>query len=503
MKRKWKIYVGILFLIIVLGGIFVLSHFQKKTEIVWYLTDPEYYGVEREELIPYQEVYAKRFELFNKRLGELGIPAKVIFKYSPDEYEASAEEIEDGSWYPKQVEISGTKIRKLLQTDSKADIIEFSPIEYMEFLPLDEYFKEEKIKQVKEAFPDPIWEVNGINERTYQIPRGNVCVKETVYSFYKPFLEENQIELDEETIRQMTPEEVIDWLLPYFGKEDNLEDKYYLTSAQDLYYENYFSGKHIPLLTGTEDNLVLDLGQKQVMDTFSMKEMLEGMELYQRIYKEGIDEHENPRSIFAMPVFRIGSIPSIEELQGSEKTEELWREVPFNNTHLTASIGNGVLKSSKNPEMAMQILAASAYDEELSNIMIYGVPEEDYRLEDGHAVYTEPKAATFMGTFSAVGNNLIAYPNELEVLDKKEKTIKIIENTPVIPYSNFVPEWEEGLFEKMVKIADIYQETVSAVEASEVSDLEKYLAGQGEKLKEAGLEEVIAELQKQVDSWEE
>lgn len=50
---------------------------SKKKEIVWYISEPESYGIEN--AVAYEEIEAECFQLFNERLEELKIPAKVVF----------------------------------------------------------------------------------------------------------------------------------------------------------------------------------------------------------------------------------------------------------------------------------------------------------------------------------------------------------------------------------------------------------------------------------------
>ncbi len=143
------------------------------------------------------------------------------------------------------------------------------------------------------------------------------------------------------------------------------------------------------------------------------------------------------------------------------------------------------------------MLAATAYDGELSNIMIHGVPEKDYTLQDGKVVYKEDGEIANYN----IGNNLIAYPTEEEVLDKKEVSEQLLSQIPIIPYSDFTPVWEGTMLEKTAQIAGICWETMNDVFYSEISDMEKYLNTKRQKLKAAGLDEVVSELQRQVDDW--
>lgn len=500
-KKQRHIFLGVLCSAI-LCVFFWTGFHDRRTEITWYLQSPEYYGAELSETEPYQEIKSERFELFNKRLKSLGIPAKVIFKYLPNSCEVSEEEMADGSWYRKELLDRGKRVENLLSRDKDADIVSFAPVEYDKFLVLDSYLEKEEIENVKKAIPEEIWRINTINGNIRQIPRGNLCVKETVYCFYKPFLEEYQIELNEKEIKAMDPEEVIEWLLPYFEEERLLSGRYYLTSAADLNYENYFLGKEIPVLTGVNNNFILDTEACEIKDLLHADGLLDGLKLYHWIYSNQIDAHEEAEAVYASPVFTIGDIATAKELQTERSDDSQWMEIGLDNECLSASIGNGVLKESDHPELSVRVLAASMYDEELSNIMIYGVENEDYILKSGHAVYTKDRLVSSMGSFSEAGNNLIAYPNEQEVLNKREISMELLQRARMIPYSNFVPQWDDELLEEAVKLSDLYREISFAVKFSEIPDLDAYLKEQEKLLEKAGAEKVLMKLQEQAEQWE-
>lgn len=118
---------------------------SKKKEIVWYISEPESYGIEN--AVAYEEIEAECFQLFNERLEELKIPAKVVFKYMPDKYEAKQEDFESGNLYESEFLFQTKMIENLLEKDADADIAGFSSLEYEKFLALDEYLKEEENKK--------------------------------------------------------------------------------------------------------------------------------------------------------------------------------------------------------------------------------------------------------------------------------------------------------------------------------------------------------------------
>lgn len=118
------------------------------------------------------------------------------------------------------------------------------------------------------------------------------------------------------------------------------------------------------------------------------------------------------------------------------------------NQRLQTSLGNGVLKESD--------------EKELSNLMIYGILDQDYELKNGYAFYKERKAVSGMGSYSGIGNNLLAYPNELEVIEKFEVTNEIV----LFP---------KELLQKLIKINKIYWEIAKEVGNSDIQDLDSYI----------------------------
>ena len=308
--------------------------------------------------------------------------------------------------------------------------------------------------------------------------------------------------MDEEEIKKMTPEEVIQHFNPYFEKEHLLEGKYYLTSATDLRYMGYLQKRYIPVISNSRDcNLAIDVQEKKIVSLLDTPEMKKMLEINQWIYTEDLDAHIERQYRNGIPIFRITDIPTIEELTQEKETE--WIEIALGNRTVVGSFGNGVLKSSDEKELAVRVLAASMYDEELTNIMIYGVPDKEYQLVDGHAVYQNNQIISSMGSFKSIGNNRIAYPNDLEVKEKAKITKKLLETTPVQSYKNFTPVLDENLFKKISKIVGIYNDMKSKTEYEEIPDFETFIQEQKERLKEEGVTEVILELQNQLDGWKE
>ena len=79
----------------------------------------------------------------------------------------------------------------------------------------------------------------------------------------------------------MTPEEVIDFLFPYFEDNRLLDKKYYLTSADDLSLGNCNYYKYLPLLRGFADSsLAVDRENGKIVNLLTTEEMLNNL-IYQ------------------------------------------------------------------------------------------------------------------------------------------------------------------------------------------------------------------------------
>ena len=474
--------------------------FQKKEEIIWYISNPHFFHIE--DAVPYEDLSSERFDLFNKRLEELDIPAKVTFRYLPDMDMSSDESDSITDTYKKSLDFSAHLIRTLKEQDPQADIVPFSPMEYREFVALDDSLASEKNSSVLDSLPDPIWNVNRINGKTYQIPRGSMPLSDTVYSFSASFLKDYNLTLNEQEITSMTPEEVIDFLFPYFEDNRLLDKKYYLTSADDLSLGNCNYYKYLPLLRGFSDSsLAVDRENGKIVNLLTTEEMLNNLSLAQRIYREDLDIHTELQT--AVPVFTIETIPTLEELTVSTAYSDRIR-FSLGKRYLCPSIGNGVLNTSSNQQLAIEVLAAFMYDETLSNLMIYGVPDKDYTLENGHAIYKFNQVISSVGSFSPVGNNLIAYPNEYEVTDKVLVSEKLLEDESLLlPCSNFVPDVDDTTWKQISEIAAISHEAVFTAESEEISDLNTFLKEQNQKLYDAGIESLLSGIQSQLDAQKE
>lgn len=479
MKSK----VRIIFLFLLL---YMLSGCEstKQNEIVWYIRDPAYYGIDETQYQPYEKLNSKRFDLFNQRLKELNIDATVTFKYYKNTNEENM--YNDVQTYLKEdLRYQYQRVDRLIKKDPQADLVEFSFVEYQAFEPLDKYYPSNH--KIYEVLPSKLLDANKVEGILYQLPKGNVSIRQTTYYFNEQFLKDCNLEIDE-AISNKTIEEIIEMLIPYFEQNEKLSDSYYLTSFQDInpYFEYYSSMNPM----SNDYGLCFDLKQHKVIHILESEEYLNIIKTCKKICNNNLDGHDYISNQQLLCAFYVNTIPTIKQLS-SQEINTGYIDYGVDKSVLSYSLGNGVLKTSNDKALAAEVLAATMYDETLTNLMIYGVENEDYILDDG--VVKSNQFVSSNGSFSQIGNNLIAYPNQMEVKNKKDITFSMIEKLKVNPYIPY--ELNQDDLDNLIEIESL----LYAFDLDQELTLKQQIDGIKAKMKEYNVDELKQTLQKQWD----
>lgn len=180
----------------------------------------------------------------------------------------------------------------------------------------------------------------------------------------------------------------------------------------------------------------------------------------------------------------------------------------------TARVANGIAKTSQYPNECIQLLSWLYTDVELADLLAYGVEGVDYRLdeegrvapisEDGQISWELP---WFLGFISNTTENTI------DAVDSKQcpKYNEGLETTPIVGF-HFN---NQGLEDKLLELNRIVEKyTIIYEEESTIpiyrsfltghdSELTTTLASLNQDLKEAGLDELIVEVNRQFNNWKE
>jgi putative aldouronate transport system substrate-binding protein len=170
---------------------------------------------------------------------------------------------------------------------------------------------------------------------------------------------------------------------------------------------------------------------------------------------------------------------------------------------------NSICKASKNPTVALQVLELLNSDAEFYNLIAIGIEGKHWVWDDQSLkVYKAgPNQADYSpGWVWEVGNMLLGYyPNKtLAQLKVWEETKKVNDAAPVSVMMGFAFNPEPVKTEYAAVVAAIKEadrDLGAADTGGRATDTPAALANLIKKAKDAGLDKVMAEAQKQVDAW--
>lgn len=168
-------------------------------------------------------------------------------------------------------------------------------------------------------------------------------------------------------------------------------------------------------------------------------------------------------------------------------------------THGGTSIGS----HSKNPERALMVYDLLRNDEEIYHLINYGFEGVQYELKDGKRVlpqgYDEVGDA-FYSDFWGGRNDKFEIPTDT-VWDKMDTLFEEYDSyKKMYPYGQFVFD-KSGVEAELAAISQVAAELGPALSYGQVRDTDKAIQEFRDKLKKAGYDKVMAELQKQLDAF--
>ncbi|MFD2329603.1 ABC transporter substrate-binding protein [Cohnella sp. GCM10020058] len=156
--------------------------------------------------------------------------------------------------------------------------------------------------------------------------------------------------------------------------------------------------------------------------------------------------------------------------------------------------------TSKNPERAMMFINLLHADKYLHNLFVYGIEGVHYEKVSDNVVKDLPARKERWNTgWFQFGNGFLTYLTEADPADKWDQFKAFNEQAQVSPLVGFVFDPTPV----QAEIANI-QNVTAAIKLPLITgsvDPDKFLPSAIEKLKDAGSDKVIAEMQKQYDAW--
>ncbi len=153
---------------------------------------------------------------------------------------------------------------------------------------------------------------------------------------------------------------------------------------------------------------------------------------------------------------------------------------------------------SKHPEKAMEFLNLLYTDANLINLVDFGIEGKHYKKTGEQVKETIPDSGYGFPAFS-VGNMMLTYLNPTDPADKWEKFKDFNESATNAPLLGFQLD-TSNITTELANLKNTKEAVYNGL-FSGTLDPEKNIAQINQKLKDNGLDKVMAEVQKQIDAW--
>lgn len=171
---------------------------------------------------------------------------------------------------------------------------------------------------------------------------------------------------------------------------------------------------------------------------------------------------------------------------------------PYMSTSSIVATMYGVSATSKNPERLLQYLELVSTDPYLMNLLSYGIEGTHYKKTGDKTIELIPDSGYAHGQSWALGNvfNTYVLPGQPENVWEETKTMnENAKSSPILGFS-FNPE---PIKMQLASVAKVVKEFESIVGGE--LEVEKTNTEFNEKLKTAGVEDIIKEMQTQIDAF--
>jgi len=357
-------------------------------------------------------------------------------------------------------------------------------------------------KELKETINPLFLEGATINGSLYGIPANKEVGQQMGWTYNKAMAEEAGVLEDMENAKTLEDLEPI--LEKVKAKNPTLKMPLAAGSGFFPYMPyDYLLGENLPFgiaLEGDTTKIVNIYEQSDVKDTLST---------LRRFYQKGYIHSEaatdtDPHEMSVQNWF-------VRKEQYAPGAVEMWSsnagyDVGYSASHEPLTINNSVTGSvmaisaaSKNPEKAMEFLNLLNTDEYLRNLVDRGIEDVHYKTnEDGTITKTEDAQNYSMPSW-ALGNVFLTKTYDTDAKDRIEQYETFNAKAEASPTLGFYAD-TTNISTEIATISNIVQEFKAPLFTGSV-DTEKYLSQLNEKLKAAGIDKVMEELQGQYDKW--
>ena len=451
------------------------SFFENKTKLVWALTESS-----NDKNHIQNEV--------NKYLDEKGYDFAVKFIHH--------EEVKikgDGS---EERELMRDYYKNALQSGEQIDIISsgagfdgaYSYNEFVKngyFIPLNEFFDSELGKKMYQAYPEWFWQT--LSDEQGQIygrgflPLGADCLG---ISFNTELCDSYGIDISGygATLEGLRP-------LLEKAKEKTGMPPMFIDPTVFVYYKNAGFIKYGGVFFNTQSG--------RFENIFESKACTDYLKLLDDYKAKGYITTDNSQVTYETAIIYTGIIqPSSYLCERSFVTS-----AGFTNSS-ELNFVQGITASCKSPDKAFELLALCSTDKELCSLIFNGTNGRNYKFDDNEKIIKNLEHRAFDDWQDTPANYILADSAAYECSDKEEKFRELSENINVSPLDGFNADLGE-FKDKLDSCAKIYEDNYKLflTKYGEQKNLDDALSAANKQLKQAGIDEVLNELNKQFSEF--
>ncbi|WP_054950943.1 ABC transporter substrate-binding protein [Numidum massiliense] len=365
------------------------------------------------------------------------------------------------------------------------------------FLPINDLL-DKYGKGIKDVLHPSFLEGTQVDGKNYGVPANKELPAQSVWRFNKQYLDKYDLDIsDVQSLESLEP-----LLKAFKEKEPSIPpisaDK---TFTPDIPYDYLIEGLPLGVKLDTKDYKLVNL-----FETPEVKQTLETMHKY---YKAGY----LPKDVATLTggdametgkwlVDRVHYQPYAENgWKNSLGYEVVTKPINDPVTYTWSVTGSlqAISATSKHPEKAMEFLNLLNTDEYLRNLVDSGIEGEHYEKVKGDRVKDLPAGKNYDMPSFTLGNMMITYLTEDDPDDKWDQFDKFNESATDAPLLgfNFDPA---NVSTELAAVNNVKDEYWAALMTGSV-DPKEYLPKASKKFKEAGLDKIMEEAQKQIDEW--
>ncbi len=368
------------------------------------------------------------------------------------------------------------------------------------FTPLDQLI-DKYATELKEDLPQMIFDAAKSDGKIYAIPNYQVMYRQWAVVMPKDLVQKYKFDIA--SVPQNDGFNTISAIEPYLQNiKDNEPDLYPIQSNTDLsiLFNEKISSSNIAIRKDSKDY--------KVFNVFEADEWKKSNDIFSRWYEKGfirndiisvMDERsdfQNQKYAAFFSVSKPGGLSELSNKYGREFVEIALEEpyLPFN---AGMSSANAISFTSKSPEHAIKLLEIMNTDVEQYNLMCFGIENTHYNKISDTQIEPVKDSKYQPGTSWMFGNQFNAFLMPGQEPDVWEKTHEINISAKKSPIHGFVFN-PDPIREKLSQITSLVSE-YKLLYVDNGKRMPELMA----KLKQAGIDEVKAEIELQIKAWRE